>query len=67
MSKGKPFESVNHSIILTGWGEDAENGAKYWIARNSYGSSFGMKGDFFVSRGSDDFGIESEQTAFEIE
>ena len=60
MSRGKPFEKVNHSVILTGWGEDAETGSKYWVARNSYGPKFGMEGDFLVARGNDDFGIESE-------
>ena len=67
MSRGKPFEKVNHSVILTGWGEDAETGSKYWVARNSYGPKFGMEGDFLVARGNDDFGIESEQVAFDIE
>jgi len=38
---------------------------KYWICRNSYGSKFGEEGGHFrVRRGADDFGIESEPSAF---
>jgi C1A family cysteine protease len=57
---GKDFEKVNHSVIIMGWGEDADNGGKYWIVRNSYGKAWGEKGDFMVARGTDDFAIESE-------
>lgn len=53
------FEKVNHSIILVGWGQNAFNNEKYWIARNSYGAGWGDGGDFLVKRGSDDFGVES--------
>jgi len=34
---GKAWENLNHSVILLGWGQDAENQTKYWIVRNSYG------------------------------
>ena len=37
-----------------------------WIVRNSYGDSWGMNGDFYVKRGNDDFGIESEISAYHV-
>jgi C1A family cysteine protease len=52
--------------VLLGWGED-EEGNKYWLARNSYGSNWGLNGDFMIRRGQDDLGVESEQVAFEPE
>jgi len=39
----------------------------YWIIRNSYGDQWGMNGDFMVRRGQDDYGCESEITAYEVE
>ena len=64
---GAAWTNLNHSVLIVGWGVDDTNGNKYWILRNSYGSNWGNKGDFMVRRGSDDFGIESEQIAFEVE
>lgn len=64
---GFSWANVNHSVMIMGWGEDPNNGTRYWIVRNSYGKSWGDKGDFLVRRGQDDMGIESEQVAFEVE
>jgi hypothetical protein len=33
------WDYINHSVMILGWGE--ENGVKFWICRNSYGSMFG--------------------------
>jgi C1A family cysteine protease len=52
-------------VIIIGWGEDDTNGP-YWILRNSFGKDWGMEGDFLVSRGKNDFGIEEEVAAFEV-
>ena len=30
------WQYINHSILIIGWGE--ENGVKFWLCRNSYGS-----------------------------
>jgi len=47
-----------HAIKLLGWGTDA-TGGNYWIAANSWGTSWGQHGIFWISRGNDECGIES--------
>lgn len=61
---GIEWQNLNHSVVILGWGTDPVNNQKYWIVRNSYGANWGDHGDFMVQRGTDDFGIESETTAY---
>ena len=60
-------QPLDHSIYIVGWGFDKEKDMPYWIIRNSYGDSWGQNGDFLVRRGQDDYGVESEITAFDVE
>ncbi len=62
---GLKWKDLNHSVLIIGWGIDKKTKEKYWIARNSFGRDFGMDGDFYVRRGENDFGIETETTAYE--
>jgi len=48
----------DHDVSITGWGE--ENGTKYWIIRNSWGSYWGEGGTFRLIRGINNLGIEHD-------
>ena len=63
---GIAWMNLNHSIVIFGWGVDEKNGTKFWRVRNSYGDKWGMSGNFLVRRGENDFGIESDTTAYDV-
>lgn len=56
------WQKIEHSIIIVGWGE--EKGVKFWICANSYSTDWGEEGYFRIRRGTNDFGIESNPTAY---
>jgi C1A family cysteine protease len=45
--------SINHAVIVVGWGEAHVNGKpmKYWVLKNSFGENWGEKGYFKLERG----------------
>lgn len=51
------WEKVDHSVLCYGWGE--ENGEKFWLLQNTWGSNWGEKGNFRMIRGVDESHIES--------
>jgi cathepsin B len=46
-----------HAVKAIGWG--VSSGTPYWIIANSWGGSWGMSGIFWIKRGSNECGIES--------
>ena len=59
-------QNLDHSVAILGWGIDKETQTPVWIARNSFGPNWGEKGDFYIRRGQNDFGIESEVSAYDV-
>jgi len=45
--------SINHAVIVTGWGESRVNGElmKFWVLKNSFGEGWGERGYFKLERG----------------
>ena len=52
------WSEVDHLITIFGWGE--EDGQKYWLVRNSWGTYWGENGFGRICRGENNLKIESK-------
>ena len=59
------YNSTTHVVAITGWGE-AEDGTKFWIGRNSFGTSWGEEGWFNLERGTNCLNIEKHPCAWAV-
>ncbi|XP_005091689.1 dipeptidyl peptidase 1 isoform X2 [Aplysia californica] len=59
LDRFSPFELTNHAVLVVGWGTVKETGEKYWIVQNSWGTTWGLDGYFWIRRGNDECGMES--------
>jgi len=59
--------SIDHAVLLTGYGTDSATGLKYWIVKNSWGQDWGEHGYFRLRRDiQDSCRITEEYTAVTI-
>eukprot|EP00742_Colponemidia_sp_Colp-10_P007781 GILJ01008390.1.p1 GENE.GILJ01008390.1~~GILJ01008390.1.p1 ORF type:complete len:683 (+),score=80.19 GILJ01008390.1:295-2049(+) len=63
--KDGAWEQTNHSVLIVGWGYDADKRWPYWIIKNTWGGHWGEHGYLRMRRGDNECGIESMAVAMD--
>ncbi len=59
--------TINHAIVIVGYGVDKETGKKFWKIKNSWGPEWGEEGYFRLLRGEGTCGIDQYTLIAEVE
>lgn len=60
-------DSINHAVVIVGYGIDKETNKKFWRVKNSYGPKWGENGYFRMVRGEGYCGIKRYNLIADIE
>jgi len=52
-------ETPNHAVLIVGWDDSMCSGVGAWIVKNSWGTSWGAAGYFYIRYGSASIGMDS--------
>ena len=59
------YNSTTHVVAVTGWGVTPD-GTNFWWGRNSFGTTWGLKGWFQLHRGNNTLDVETHTCAWAI-
>jgi C1A family cysteine protease len=54
------ISTINHAVVIVGYGVDSATGIPFWKVRNSWGTYWGEQGYFRIRRGVNMCGIEAQ-------
>ncbi|XP_069356530.1 uncharacterized protein [Maniola hyperantus] len=59
---GEPCQSgsIDHAVLLVGYGTDSSSGQQFWLVKNSWAESWGEQGYFRMQKGVNCLGITSQ-------